>query len=235
MNWEYTLRVSTRAKRVNLKMTAEDGLVVTVPKRYNQKKLPEVLARHEAWIRTMHERFAEERAKRLAEPILPETISLPAIGEAWQVIYEEIDGSTTVKLKEQGNTLLLYGAVENVDLCLKALKRWLRNRAREAFVPLLNAFSEEMGVKYSCLRVGNQKSRWGSCSSDKTISLNIKLLFLSEKLMGYVVIHELSHISHMNHSKKYWQYVEKFEPNYRLYDKELRKSWGFVPQFMMSF
>lgn len=232
MEYEYTLKVSNRAKRVNLKVTAEDGLVVTVPKRYNQKKIPEVLARHKSWLNKMHIKFKDEREKRLSEPVLPKKIYLKATNEQWHVFYKKTD-ITTVRIKQKENVIILYGAIDNQDLCLKKLHNWLKEKARLLFIPILEEYSKSMATSYNSLRLGNQKSRWGSCSSKKSISLNMKLLFLPEYLMRYVIIHELSHLTHMNHSHKFWAYVNKFEPNYKEFDKELRNSWGSLPRFVI--
>jgi predicted metal-dependent hydrolase len=232
MKYDYVLKVSNRAKRVNLRMNAEEGLVVTVPKRYNQKKIHEVFARHEKWLDKMHLRFKDERAKRLAEPLLPEKIILQGIQEEWRIIYEESD-IETVRIKEKESILVLYGAVHEQELCLKALRKWLKEKARSTFAPLLDRYAEVMGLSYKGLRVGNQKSRWGSCSSNKGIRLNLKMLFLPTKLMKYVIIHELSHLVHMNHSKSFWRHVAQFEPGYRQLDKELRQSWAILPRFII--
>ena len=128
---------------------------------------------------------------------------------------------------------MLYGAVDQQDLCLKTLHKWLKHKAKNTFVVLLEEYSKEMNVIYHHLRVGNQKSRWGSCSSKKGISLNMKLLFLPEYLMRYVIIHELCHLTHMNHSKNFWQHVGQFEPNYKELDAELRTSWSDLPRFIV--
>ena len=72
------------------------------------------------------------------------------------------------------------------------------------------------------MRVGNQKSRWGSCSSKGTISLNWRLLLLSYSLGQYVILHELAHLKHLNHSLAFWQYLESICPGARIQDRELR-------------
>lgn len=229
---EYSIKISNRAKRVNLKFTAEEGLVVTVPKRYNKKKIPEVLARHELWLNKMNKKFQTERQQRLNEPILPEKIILTALNEKWHVFYKQT-AISTVRIKQKENVIVVYGNIKQQNLCLKALRNWLKEKARETFKALLKKHTSNMQVDYTSLRVANQKSRWGSCSSNKSISLNMKMLFLAENIMNYVIIHELSHITHMNHSAKFWDHVNKFEPNYKTYDKELRSSWKNIPRFML--
>lgn len=84
-------------------------------------------------------------------------------------------------------------------------------------------FSQEMGLGFNELKFRKMKSRWGSCSSKKIITLNSELLKLKQELVDYVVVHELSHLVHMNHSKEFHAYVEKHLPNAAKYRKELKQ------------
>ena len=72
-------------------------------------------------------------------------------------------------------------------------------------------------------RVGNQKSRWGSCSNAGTISLNWRLILLPYELGNYVLCHELAHLKHMNHSAAFWNFLESLVPGAQKLDAELRK------------
>jgi predicted metal-dependent hydrolase len=67
------------------------------------------------------------------------------------------------------------------------------------------------------------KSRWGSCSSKKNLNFNVKLICFREEIIEYVVVHEMSHLIHMNHSKDFWKLVERLLPDYDARRKELKK------------
>jgi len=82
--------------------------------------------------------------------------------------------------------------------------------------------SKELVVKYNKVRISNAKKRWGSCSGKRTISINWRLVFAPQKTLDYVVVHELLHLKHMNHSKKYWKAVEKVIPKYKKHKKWLK-------------
>ena len=77
--------------------------------------------------------------------------------------------------------------------------------AKQKIINRLDDLSEKHDIPYNRVFIRNQKTRWGSCSSKKNISLNMKIIRLPKKLMDYVIIHELVHIQHGNHSKKFWE------------------------------
>ncbi|MBT5910862.1 MAG: M48 family metallopeptidase, partial [Opitutae bacterium] len=80
------------------------------------------------------------------------------------------------------------------------------------------------GEEVGKIRVGDQKSRWGSCSTKGTISLNWRLLLLRTDLQDYVIFHELAHLRHMNHSPAFWAHLETLQPNARIRDREINKA-----------
>jgi predicted metal-dependent hydrolase len=87
----------------------------------------------------------------------------------------------------------------------------------------LELCAEKVDVSYDRTRVGNQSSRWGSCSSRRVISLNWRILLLDHNLGEYVLYHELAHLKHMNHSIHYWQLLEEWVPGARKFDQELNR------------
>jgi hypothetical protein len=95
---------------------------------------------------------------------------------------------------------------------------WLRQRVRETLFPLSRNLAHKHRFQFRALFVNSQRTRWASCSATKNLSLNTKLLFLSPELVPYVLIHELCHTIHMNHTKVFWQLVACHEPGYRLLD-----------------
>lgn len=74
------------------------------------------------------------------------------------------------------------------------------------------------------VRVKVQRSKWGSCSSEKNINLNWRLIFLEPTIIDYVIIHELCHLKHMNHSSLFWDLVETYCPDYKICEKGLKEN-----------
>lgn len=86
----------------------------------------------------------------------------------------------------------------------------------------IEKYSEKLGIKPNKVRIKNIKYAWGSCSSKKNISINMQLAKKSEEVIEYVVLHEMCHLIYMNHSKQFWNLVEKNMPEYKEYKKELK-------------
>lgn len=94
---------------------------------------------------------------------------------------------------------------------------------KNKFADRVSYFAEIMNVTFGRITIRNQKTRWGSCSTKGNLNFNYQLYYLPDELLDYVVVHELSHRRHMDHSKEFWTEVEKYCPNYRKLRKNLKK------------
>ena len=99
----------------------------------------------------------------------------------------------------------------------------LRKEAKSYLPRRLSFLAKEHGFSFARSKITHSSSRWGSCSSSGTISLNIGMMNLPFELIDYVIIHELCHTRHMNHSTKFWDEVYKFDPQYKMHRNELKK------------
>ena len=113
-----------------------------------------------------------------------------------------------------------------------ALRRWLVARAHTVLSDHLADCAREFGFTYERLGIRRQRTRWGSCSTRGTISLNCCILFQPPEVLRYLLIHELSHTRHMNHSRAFWQCVARCCPDYRKLDRQLLDGWRRVPSWV---
>ena len=101
-------------------------------------------------------------------------------------------------------------------------KKQLMKKAKEYLPYRLEYYAKLYGYSYSRCRLTHANTRWGSCSSNRTISLNIGLMKVPEKLRDYVILHELAHLNHMDHSRFFWQEVGSHDKNYKIHEKKLK-------------
>lgn len=233
----YRLRVSARAHNVSVRVSVERGLEVVVPHGFDPARVPGILERLQDWIIQALARAEASRRRRTRETPwrLPDEIALPGIGMTWRVIARETSRASVTIRETADAGLSIVGALGDVHACRNALARWLVRRAHRDLVPQLEALSRELGLRYRDVRVRMQRTRWGSCSSRKSISLNAKLLLLPPELVRSVLIHELCHLAEMNHSSRFWSRVARHDPDFRVHRKSLRAAWKLVPSWANIF
>jgi hypothetical protein len=157
---------------------------------------------------------------------------LPAIEQGFRIRYERRKDASSVRFRCHDNVVTLSGRTGDDKLCVAALKRWLSSVAKKEFLPRLAALSALSDNPFERMHVRGQRTCWGSHSSTGTISINYCLLFLNPPLLRYLMMHELCHARHMNHSRRFWQRVGRFEPDYKRLDKALGESWKKTPAWL---
>ena len=103
-----------------------------------------------------------------------------------------------------------------------AKKKILMKKAKEYLPYRLEYYAKLYGYSYSKVRLSHAGTRWGSCSSNRTISLNIGLMQVPEPLRDYVILHELAHLNHMDHSREFWLEVAAHDPRYKIHRQKLK-------------
>jgi predicted metal-dependent hydrolase len=217
-------------------MSPREGLVVVVPPGYDWAGVPAILEQKRHWIaRTSAEM---ERRRPLVEGaeslVLPEAVNLRFVSEEWQVEYRVgSNGSAAVQAREAGGCVVrVTGNVADDVACRKALTRWVVRKGRDLLVPVTEDLARANGFRVGKVSIRQQRSRWGSCSRAKGISLNVKLLFLPPDIVEYVLLHELCHTVEMNHSPRFWALMENIDPGYRQKRKLLKTAGDHVPGWM---
>jgi predicted metal-dependent hydrolase len=177
---DYTVRESARARRVCLKVTHRGHVEVVVPRGFDQRRVVALVHGKQAWLEATLRRMAlrhpaphADDADSNTSSALPNTITLNAINETWQINYLAADTSrVTLTTDAAQSRLTLRGNISNASLCAMALKRWLLRTAQQHLVPWLEQLSHEKNLPFEQARVRAQKGRWGSCSRQKNININ---------------------------------------------------------------
>jgi len=229
---DYTIRESARAKHIRFRVTVSDGLVVVIPKGFDQRQIPELLEGKRAWLAQALKEIEKHRMAMPSPDHQPTTIELPAMGQIWQLGWIET-GEPKVSISNIGESKLqIAGPIQDVAAWQSALKRWLIECGRIHLVPWTENLSQELGIPIQRVTVRCQKTRWGSYSSKGTVSLNAQLLLLPRRLARYVLIHEICHAVHPNHSSRFWRLVQRWEPEANCLRAELRNAWRLVPGWL---
>ena len=222
------VRISRRARRLSMRVFPGGRVEVVVPPGVGIPSIERFVAQHRDW--------AELRAREFALLVpevgqrRPASIDLALLGQRWAVEYDLAKRTAVV---DRGDGVLRVRTTHGTDRqASQALLRWLAGVAVRELGARLDAEAGAIGIGYARMHLRRQRTRWGSCSSAGTISLNVCLMFQSPAVVRYLMVHELCHRVHMNHSKRYWQLVESFEPRWRALDAELLKGWRHVPAWV---
>ena len=225
----FTVRESPKAHRVILKVSVRHGLEVVIPQGFSRKKVPEILRQKRLWL---------ERAFRKIQPggpgsdqprDLPTAFYCQAINQGFTVEYVPTAISSLELIHLNHSHLRISGASSNLQGCQDLLKLWLHHQGRVHLIPWLEKVSSETSLRYQKVQIRGQKSRWGSCSSQGTISLNYHLLFLRPRLVRSLILHELCHTVHLNHSSSFYQLWAEFAPDYLELRAEMKQARNRVP------
>jgi hypothetical protein len=214
----YTLKQSARIRGIRLEIHNESGLTVVVPRRHSRKQVQDILVKKADWI-LRHLPVSKPTQMPLFKKEVDHGEKIQFMGKLLQLALasEDSEGDSPVL---KGKTLLIpRGSVGKTRA--EMLERWYRRQAALIFKEKADRFQKIMGVHYSRITIRGQRKRWASASPLGNLSINWKLLLAPEKIIDYVIIHELAHFKHMDHSRKFWDYLAKYCPKWREYRKWL--------------
>ena len=206
----YTIRRSTRARRVRVNVHAHTGVEVVLPARASERAAAAAVQELRPWIeRRLHE--AHLTLARIAE----RGATVPYLGESLALVAQP--GRTRVH--RRGGALLVPAGDPR-----PALKRFYRRAARTEIGARLDRATALAGTPYSGLSIRAQRSRWASCSAKGRMSFNWRLLMAPESVLDYVVWHEVCHLEILDHSPRFWALVERRWPGWREDREWLRRN-----------
>jgi predicted metal-dependent hydrolase len=202
--------IRSSRKTLSISIDTFGRLIVRAPKRCSEQRIFAFIQEKEPWIR-------KKQAERKGAGML-----LPP---------ENLDGYTFLllgnltRIKLADGKKVGYDAEQNIvylpyEKSKERLVKWLKENAKRILATVTARKAAEMGVSYSSLTITSAKTRWGSCSGDNAIRYTFRLLYCPKEVIDYVVVHELAHTIQHNHSKQFWQVVEKYAPEWKT-----RRNW----------
>lgn len=204
-------RPNKRSRSVKISLDADGNVVVSTPWRFAKASIPHYVEQAREWIEQQQERQKQK-------PRLLTTTHVYIFGKRYGLQEgKRGDGSIVVKPES-----LLVSPVTSGTLT-RTISAWLKARGVEYILKRLDEISKHMKLPYNRVRFAQQKTRWGSCSSDKNLNFNWKLVHAPKPVIDYVIIHELAHTKHMNHGRLFWDLVSKYDPNYPLHRGWLKR------------
>ena len=215
---EIKVRKSKLARAVKISVGVDGVLKASIPYYSPEFTVSRLIRHNRAEIRKMLNEHSSRNIYRDGD----------LIGKSHTLIFRKAQEFSS---KIENNQIFIFA--EEFESALaqaeirKIVAKILRKQARAYLPRRVDFLAEKHGFTFEKLRFSHTSSRWGSCSSRGTISLNIALMNLPLHLIDYVIIHELCHTRQMNHSEKFWAEVEKYDPNYRTHVREMK---SFSPQ-----
>lgn len=215
----YTLKVSARRRTLGLRIDHR-GLTVHVPKRFPKHSLEQFLRDKSDWIRRKLKEW-ENRSTETETLAWENGTSLQYLGNAITLKLSADSKSRTVILDGAQLCVALPHPEDTVAIRRKVVQ-WYAKQARTDFERRIALLAARLGVNTPPLFLSNASTRWGSCNSRGDIRLNWRLIQAPPHIINYVVAHELAHLKEMNHSAKFWAWVETLYPEYLVARQELK-------------
>lgn len=210
------IKRNRRARRISLRITSYNQVVLNVPSRGSISEAKKFLASRIDWIR-------EKTAG------MPLQVELSEFFERKPLVFlDHHPRNIILYFSESRKKIIHQITADLIEVTLPAnankessILSFMLQLARIYLPSRLERCAQQVGITYKKVRIGNQKSRWGSCSCQRVISLNWRILLLDYAIGEYVLYHELAHLKHMNHSSKYWKLLEEWVPGAKVVDREL--------------
>lgn len=216
----YTLRRSPRARYLRADIGLRTGLRVTLPEGLNEARVAVFLKARRRWILSSLDRLSK-LAAAIPDRSLDHGSSVPYLGAS---LVLNLSVGRPTRVGRLGDSLIVHAGRLSRVAVHKALTVWYRAEAARVLGDLVRILSAQHNLDYRKVVIRDQKRRWGSCSSNGTLSFNWRLLLGPAAVARYLVCHELAHRAEPNHSRRFWAKVAELCPDFREQEKWLKKN-----------
>ena len=216
--------VRTKRETVALQINDRAEIVVRAPRWVSLDFINSFVIKHTDWIEKRKKEIGKKQARTKKFVDGDEFLFL---GKKYILSrIHPVQGRTLDKSKilitEEG---VLYLS-ESINDPKSVLEKWYKKQAKDVIVKRVDELAQKHGFLYNRIRITSARTRWGSCSSKKNLNFSWRLIMVPQEVIDYVVVHELTHLKHMDHSSAFWRAVEALCPNYKQCRKRLNKTVG---------
>ena len=211
--------IKSRRRSMALEVNEKAQLVVRVPFRVGGAEIRSLLHKNNDWI-IQKMSVAKRKVQDIKHQQFFEGEDIIFLGKEYLLHLQKekiIRG-----LCFSNNEFFLNS--DDVDMGAVYLEKWYKEQAKHICSELAHDLSKQMGVVFKKIKINGPKHRWGSCSRSGNINISFRIMMAPLSIIKYVVVHELSHLIYMNHSKSFWRNVEKYSPDYKLSSQWLKKN-----------
>lgn len=225
-NIPYTLyRSNRRYKTLAIAIDPDEGLVLTAPKNLSLQDIETITKKKASWIiEKLEQQNNNDSGFDFREFVSGETTRY--LGR--QYLLKVVEAPNDPSCKMYGKWLLItiptrMDRFEKRIIIKNTLVHWLKEKAYLKVRERLDLYSAQMGLSYKMLILSDQKKRWGSCDIDGNIRINWRIIMAPLSLLDYVLVHELCHLVHRNHTSEFWQLLEDYLPDYQKRRERLKE------------
>lgn len=210
-------------------MLRDASLEVVAPPGANRRTIRDFVEANRDWVERARTRIDADRPVGPGSGAFPTELALRSLDRTAGVKYVHAETPSFVWTPDD----LAIGLPDrDPGIAQSALVAALKQCAADRLAPRFSAIAARHGLIHGRVGWRNQKSRWGSCSANGNISLNVRLLFLPLELVDYVFVHELAHLEYPNHSRRFWNRVEDMLPGAMQRRRRLRRVDGLLPDWI---
>ncbi|MED7788293.1 SprT family zinc-dependent metalloprotease [Francisella sp. 19X1-34] len=221
-----TYKVDIIYKNVkNLKISLnKEGLVtITSPKGVTKKEIFALLDSKKSWIEKHSKRLSESKKFDYSEYQLDQDDKIYFLGREYSIKLTPSKQNLICDHESYFEFLLNPSVINNREFKLQLLEEFYRDRADIILNNLVAKFLKITNQEIQRVTIKKTKTRWGSCNYvKKTINLNFNLILRDIEAIEYVVLHEIAHLTHPNHSKEFYSYIESYMPDWKIREKRLK-------------
>ena len=203
--------IRQKRKTVSIRIDDNMNIIIKVPQYLKASEVNQFIQEHHLWIKKRVEQTLQHRAEndwRLTDHIL-------YLGE-YKVICKVADPCNKGEIVLGTNQLIIKAKdLEDQAEAAKLIEQFFKQQAQIILTKLTDYYVGLIGVSYNKITIRKQRTRWGSCSAKGNISYNVKLLCAPEKMIAYIVLHEVMHLKHFNHGQAFWQEIREIMPDYK--------------------